>query len=140
MGPKGPEDRNARVDRKLLAESDWTTAWTGQKLSNSCTGGLSDDTYARRGVLSGADWMMRDEIIDVSWDRAGMQNDSEMLNEGTEDDREGYKGTSTSRRCSKGSSTKGKPRDGIRRMDWCWSSRPEERTNECVVTGTLQIK
>jgi hypothetical protein len=35
-----------------------------------------------------------------------VQNDSKMLNEGTEDDREGEKVTSTGRRCSKDRGTK----------------------------------
>jgi hypothetical protein len=46
--------------------------------------------------------MIEDQIIDVSWDGAGMQNDREMmLKEGTEEDREGKEDTSTGRRYSK---------------------------------------
>lgn len=71
------------------SESDWTTVWMDQ---NCLIIVLVCWVLIHKLVemILGVDWIIRDQIIDVSWNRAGMQNDSEMLNEGAEG-RKGYK-------------------------------------------------
>lgn len=59
-----------------------------------------------------------------------MQNNSEILNEGTEKFEKAIKLQARVEDIPKGESTKGKPRAGIRRMDWCWSADlKDEQTN-----------
>jgi len=78
-------------------------------------------------------------IIDGSWDKARMQNDSRMLKEGTEEVREGYMMQAQVEDVPKGPGTKGKPTIGIGRMDLGREDNPEDGQKECV-TGTLRVK
>jgi len=61
-----------------------------------------------------------------------MQNDSRMLNEGTEEVREGYMMQAQVEDVPKGPGTKGKPTIGIRRMDWGREDNPEDRQKKSV--------
>ena len=67
-------------------------------------------------------------IIDGSWDKARMQNDSRrMLKEGTEEVREGYMMQAQVEEVPKGPGTKGKPTIGIGRKDLGREDNPEDR-------------
>lgn len=76
-----------------------------------------------------------------SWDKAGMENNSRMLKEGTEEVREGYMMQAQVEDVPKGPGTKGKPAVGIRRMDWGRVDNPKDRQKRvCVGDPASKVK